>query len=38
MNIYTEKGLVRFLNLCAGCFALFCVVMAILALHATFGG
>lgn len=37
MNIYTEKGLTRFINLCAGCFAVFMVVMAILAARATFG-
>lgn len=38
MNIYTEKGLTRFINLCAGCFALFSVVMAALVLCETFGG
>ena len=37
MNIYTEKGLTRLINLCAGMFAAFIVVMAVLALRETFG-
>lgn len=37
MNIYTEKGLERWVVFCSGCLAVFCVVMAILAVRATFG-
>lgn len=37
MNIYTEKGLTRFINLCVSLFAGFIVTMAVLALKATFG-
>lgn len=38
MNIYTDKGLTRYINLCAGLLAVFMVVMAVMALTATFGG
>lgn len=37
MNIYTEKGLERWCVFCYGLFAVFMVVMAVLALGATFG-
>ena len=37
MNIYTERGLVRFINFCAALLALFMASMAVLALKATFG-
>lgn len=36
MNIYTENGLTRCINLCVGLFTVFMVVMAALALGATF--
>ena len=38
MNIYNEKGLTRWCLFCYGLFAVFMVVMAALALNATFGG
>lgn len=38
MNIYTEKGLTRYINLLVGAFAVFIVTMAVMALWATFGG
>ncbi len=38
MNIYTNKGLTRYINLCAGLLAVFMVVMAVMALTATLGG
>ena len=37
MNIYTDKGLTRYINLCAGLLAVFMIAMAILALKSTFG-
>ena len=38
MNIYTNKGLTRYINLCAGLLAVFMVVMAVMSLTATLGG
>lgn len=38
MNIYTDKGLTRYINLCVGLLAVFMVVMAVMSLAATLGG
>jgi hypothetical protein len=38
MNIYTDKGLTRYINLCVGLLAVFMVVMAVMSLTATLGG
>jgi hypothetical protein len=38
MNIYTDKGLTRYINLCVGLLAVFMVAMAVMSLTATFGG